>query len=117
MDKLLIEGGVPLAGEVAVSGAKNAALPLLCAALLTREPLTLTNVPDLNDIHLNAFRLKDPFHFIQRRRRVAVCPRASVDHQYFHSNLHQFFCLTLFNACSNTYPVYSCICLMESMRC
>ncbi len=50
MDKLLIEGGTPLAGEVAISGAKNAALPLLCAALLTREPLTLTNVPALNDI-------------------------------------------------------------------
>jgi UDP-N-acetylglucosamine 1-carboxyvinyltransferase len=50
VDKLLIEGGTPLAGEAAVSGAKNAALPLLCAALLTREPLTLTNVPALNDI-------------------------------------------------------------------
>ena len=50
MDKLLIEGGIPLSGEVAVSGAKNAALPLLCACLLTREPLTLTNVPALNDI-------------------------------------------------------------------
>jgi UDP-N-acetylglucosamine 1-carboxyvinyltransferase len=50
VDKLLIEGGTPLAGEVAISGAKNAALPLLCAALLTREPLTLTNVPALNDI-------------------------------------------------------------------
>ena len=50
MDKLLIEGGRPLSGEVAISGAKNAALPLLCAALLTREPLTLTNVPALNDI-------------------------------------------------------------------
>ncbi|MDP1654364.1 MAG: UDP-N-acetylglucosamine 1-carboxyvinyltransferase [Rhodocyclaceae bacterium] len=50
MDKLLIEGGIPLNGEVAISGAKNAALPLLCAALLTREPLTLTNVPALNDI-------------------------------------------------------------------
>jgi len=50
VDKLLIEGGQPLAGEVAISGAKNAALPLLCAALLTREPVTFTNVPDLNDI-------------------------------------------------------------------
>jgi UDP-N-acetylglucosamine 1-carboxyvinyltransferase len=50
VDKLLIEGGTPLAGEVAISGAKNAALPLLCAALLTREPLTLTNLPALNDI-------------------------------------------------------------------
>jgi UDP-N-acetylglucosamine 1-carboxyvinyltransferase len=50
MDKLLIEGGVRLAGETAISGAKNAALPILCAALLTREPVTLTNVPQLNDI-------------------------------------------------------------------
>ncbi|MEK7737959.1 MAG: UDP-N-acetylglucosamine 1-carboxyvinyltransferase [Pseudomonadota bacterium] len=50
MDKLLIEGGVPLSGETAISGAKNAALPLLCAALLTREPLTLSNVPNLNDV-------------------------------------------------------------------
>ena len=50
MDKLLIEGGTRLEGEAAISGAKNAALPLLCAALLTREPLTLTNVPNLNDV-------------------------------------------------------------------
>ena len=50
MDKLLIEGGYPLEGEVRVSGAKNAALPILCAALLCREPLTLTNVPRLNDV-------------------------------------------------------------------
>ena len=50
MDKLLIEGGRPLEGEVSVSGAKNAALPILCAALLTREPLVLTNVPQLKDV-------------------------------------------------------------------
>jgi UDP-N-acetylglucosamine 1-carboxyvinyltransferase len=50
MDKLLIAGGRPLAGEVAISGAKNAALPILCAALLTREPVTFTHVPRLNDI-------------------------------------------------------------------
>jgi UDP-N-acetylglucosamine 1-carboxyvinyltransferase len=50
MDKLSIEGGVRLAGETAISGAKNAALPLLCAALLTREPVTFSNVPRLNDI-------------------------------------------------------------------
>ena len=50
MDKLVIEGGTPLAGEVRVSGAKNAALPLLCASLLTSDPLTLTNVPRLNDV-------------------------------------------------------------------
>ena len=50
MDKLLIAGGVALSGEIAISGAKNAALPLLCAALLTREPVTFANVPHLNDI-------------------------------------------------------------------
>lgn len=50
MDKLQIFGGIPLRGEIAMSGAKNAALPLLCAALLTPEPVTFTNVPHLNDI-------------------------------------------------------------------
>ncbi len=50
MDKLIIQGGQRLSGEVVISGAKNAALPILCAALLTAEPLELTNVPDLNDI-------------------------------------------------------------------
>ncbi len=50
MDKLLIEGGYPLEGDIRVSGAKNAALPILCASLLTAEPLALTNVPQLNDV-------------------------------------------------------------------
>ncbi len=50
MDKLLIEGGQVLSGEVAMSGAKNAALPILCASLLTAEPVHFTNVPHLNDI-------------------------------------------------------------------
>jgi UDP-N-acetylglucosamine 1-carboxyvinyltransferase len=50
MDKLLIRGGRPLQGEVAISGAKNAALPELCAALLTAEPVTLDNVPRLQDV-------------------------------------------------------------------
>ncbi|MCC7486815.1 MAG: UDP-N-acetylglucosamine 1-carboxyvinyltransferase [Burkholderiales bacterium] len=50
MDKLLIEGGVPLAGEVGISGAKNAALPILAAALLTEEPLRVANVPHLRDV-------------------------------------------------------------------
>ena len=50
MDKLVIEGGQRLEGEVRVSGAKNAALPIFCASLLTTEPLTLANVPRLNDV-------------------------------------------------------------------
>ncbi len=50
MDKLSIRGGQRLAGEVAIAGAKNAALPELCAALLVAEPLTLVNVPKLQDV-------------------------------------------------------------------
>jgi len=50
MDKLLIRGGVPLSGEVRISGAKNAALPIMCAALLSQSPLRLTNVPHLRDV-------------------------------------------------------------------
>jgi UDP-N-acetylglucosamine 1-carboxyvinyltransferase len=50
VDKLRIGGGRPLQGEVAVSGAKNAALPIMCAALLTAKPLSLGNVPRLMDI-------------------------------------------------------------------
>lgn len=50
MDKLLIRGGRQLHGEVIISGAKNAALPELCACLLTAEPVTLTNVPRLQDV-------------------------------------------------------------------
>ncbi len=51
MDKLLIRGGRRLEGEVTISGAKNAALPELCAALLTTDPVTLTNVPRLQDVN------------------------------------------------------------------
>ncbi len=50
MDKIRIRGGRPLQGSIAVGGAKNAALPLMAACLLTDEPLALTNLPDLADI-------------------------------------------------------------------
>jgi len=50
LDKLLIEGGVPLAGEIAVSGSKNAALPTLAACLLTSEPVILNRIPQVRDI-------------------------------------------------------------------
>ena len=50
MDRILIRGGTPLSGEIAISGAKNAALPLMVASLLTDEPLELTNIPHLADI-------------------------------------------------------------------
>jgi UDP-N-acetylglucosamine 1-carboxyvinyltransferase len=50
MDKFLIEGNGPLAGEVEASGAKNAALPILCASLLIDDVLALSNVPALHDV-------------------------------------------------------------------
>ncbi len=50
MDKLRMVGGTPLNGEVVIAGAKNAALPILCACLLTDQPVVLRNVPDLQDV-------------------------------------------------------------------
>ena len=50
MDKLSIQGGQPLKGEITITGAKNAALPILCAGLLSAEPITLRNLPDLQDV-------------------------------------------------------------------
>jgi len=50
MQKLAIQGGTPLRGEVRISGAKNAALPIMCAGLLTSEELHLDNMPDLHDV-------------------------------------------------------------------
>ncbi|WP_298138785.1 UDP-N-acetylglucosamine 1-carboxyvinyltransferase [Acidiferrobacter sp.] len=50
MDKLIVNGGAPLRGEIRISGAKNAALPVLVASLLTKEPLRIGNVPHLQDI-------------------------------------------------------------------
>ncbi|MEC5162814.1 MULTISPECIES: UDP-N-acetylglucosamine 1-carboxyvinyltransferase [unclassified Janthinobacterium] len=50
MDKLLIQGGKRLSGDIAISGAKNAALPILCAGLLTAGDLELSNVPHLHDV-------------------------------------------------------------------
>lgn len=50
MKALKVTGGRPLKGTVAASGSKNAALPMMCAALLTDRPMTLRRVPDLQDI-------------------------------------------------------------------
>lgn len=54
MDRILIRGGVPLSGTIQIGGAKNAALPLMAASLLTDDKLVLTNVPDLADIRTMA---------------------------------------------------------------
>ena len=50
MEKMIIKGGFPLSGSIKISGAKNAALPIMCASLLTSEKLHLSQIPDLSDI-------------------------------------------------------------------
>ncbi|MDD4951519.1 MAG: UDP-N-acetylglucosamine 1-carboxyvinyltransferase [Desulfovibrionaceae bacterium] len=75
MDKLLIEGGVPLRGEIRISGSKNAALPILMACLLTDGPVNLSNVPRLKDIFTTLKLLEllgCDTEFTQDRVRVAV---------------------------------------------
>ncbi|MBV8778436.1 MAG: UDP-N-acetylglucosamine 1-carboxyvinyltransferase [Alphaproteobacteria bacterium] len=69
MDRIVIRGGLPLAGTIPIAGAKNAALPLMAASLLTDEPLVLANLPDLADIRTMADLLA--------QHGVAVTPRAS----------------------------------------
>ena len=50
MDRLIIKGGIPLDGEIRISGAKNAALPILVATLLTDKPVIINNIPHLHDV-------------------------------------------------------------------
>ncbi|MBS0225607.1 MAG: UDP-N-acetylglucosamine 1-carboxyvinyltransferase [Proteobacteria bacterium] len=50
MQKIVVQGGIPLRGEVRISGAKNAVLPILCATLLADEPVAISNVPHLHDV-------------------------------------------------------------------
>ena len=74
MDKLVIEGGYPLSGEVVISGAKNAALPILCAGLLSADTVHLENVPDLQDVRtmLKLLRPDGRARRTGRRRRVTL---------------------------------------------
>ncbi len=67
MDRIVVQGGYRLAGEVAIEGAKNAALPLLFASLLTREPCCLRNVPDVVDVRTALRLLQDLGARVQRQ--------------------------------------------------
>jgi UDP-N-acetylglucosamine 1-carboxyvinyltransferase len=87
VDKLLIEGGNPLHGEVAISGAKNAALPLLCAALLTAEPVTFANVPDLNDIGTMLKLLAQMGVKVHRHEHSVTLNAAALDNPVAHYEL------------------------------
>ena len=74
---ILVEGGYPLRGTVAVGGSKNAGLPILAACLLTREPCTISNLPDIEDIHTMLAVLQSLGAEVQShdRHTVTVCAR------------------------------------------
>jgi UDP-N-acetylglucosamine 1-carboxyvinyltransferase len=80
MDKLVIRGGNPLLGTVRVSGAKNAALPAMAAALLTEEPVILENVPQVRDIEttrklLAAMGVEVELGYGRAQHRTTLCSR------------------------------------------
>ena len=79
--RLVIEGGVPLKGKVAVSAAKNAALPALAASLLTAEPVTLPNLPELGDVRTMLKLLETHGGIVERdgRRATVRVPRVTND--------------------------------------
>jgi UDP-N-acetylglucosamine 1-carboxyvinyltransferase len=74
LDKLVIEGGVPLAGEIACSGSKNAALPALAACLLSAKPVTLNRIPQVRDIGTMLNLIAHTGAEVSRRDgRVTIC--------------------------------------------
>src|SRR5574340_255145 len=79
MQKLAIQGGIPLHGEVRISCAKNAALPILFAGLLTGDPLQLGNVPDLNDVATMRKLLQQMGMSLGASGREVVLSAAQVD--------------------------------------
>src|SRR5258708_2050102 len=81
MDKLVIRGGNPLLGTVRISGAKNAALPCMAAALLTDEPVILENIPQVRDIEttrklLAAMGAEVELGYGRAHHRTTICARA-----------------------------------------
>src|SRR5205814_3983080 len=82
MDKFVIRGGNPLLGTVRISGAKNAALPAMAAALLTEEPVTLENIPEVRDIEttrrlLASMGAEVELGYGRAHHRTTICCRDS----------------------------------------
>ena len=80
VDRLRVQGGRPLEGEIRVSGAKNAALPILCAGLLTAGKLTVSNVPRLMDIATMAKLLAQMGVQVERSEGTMVLDARSISH-------------------------------------
>src|SRR5437870_11187744 len=79
MDKIRIHGGHPLNGSIKISGSKNSALPILAAALLTREPCTIRRVPDLSDTHYMLQILKHLGAEVERASGTVTVAAAKID--------------------------------------
>ncbi len=79
MQKLAIQGGQRLNGEVQISGAKNAALPIMCASLLTAEPLNLSNLPDMQDVFTMMKLLEQMGVRVERSSQAAAFDASSVN--------------------------------------
>ena len=77
MDKILVHGGHKLSGSVRISGSKNSALPILAATLLTKDPCTISNVPDLSDIH---YMLQILSHLGAQVERASGTVRVEAEH-------------------------------------
>ena len=80
MDKFVIRGGNPLLGTIRVSGAKNAALPAMAAALLTEDPVILENIPQVRDIEttrklLSAMGAEVELGYGRAQHRTTICAR------------------------------------------
>src|SRR5580700_7638230 len=80
MDKFLIQGGVPLEGQIAASGAKNSALPVLAACLLTAERVTLDRIPQVRDIATMERLLKHAGAQVTRRNGQVTVEAAVIGH-------------------------------------
>lgn len=72
MEQYVIKGGTPLKGEVEISGAKNAALAILAAAIMTDETVTVTNLPDVRDINVLLQSIEGIGAIVKRESRNSV---------------------------------------------
>ncbi|MBS9780563.1 MAG: UDP-N-acetylglucosamine 1-carboxyvinyltransferase [Moraxellaceae bacterium] len=82
MDKFLITGGTPINGEVNISGAKNAALPLITAMILADSPITLKNVPTLKDVSTLVSLLKGMGISVEKQDDVIQCDTSTIENYF-----------------------------------
>ena len=88
MEQYVIKGGTPLKGEVEISGAKNAALAILAAAIMTDETVTVTNLPDVRDINVLLQSIEGIGAIVKRESKNSVkinggtISSVTVDYEY-----------------------------------